>query len=888
MLRFDVNKIIVIIIAIVAVHTVAPDWCDWLMEGKIGGWLQAIYDFLDEYTGPRLIIAGLIAFTGLWWARRIYRDKDYRWYRPFILLLGFVILYDQNRLDFLTIIGDFSYRSLCLGLGIVIIIAMAFKIVDGKFHILEKTKAGIVEIKTRLKRKSSKEEEKEITKEHPKEKKPLGFSDDNIQPGATPASLKQYAWTISDLLLGTNIDEHSFAIGVTGEWGSGKTTFLELLASVMEGRAELVRFNPWMCRTPEQVTDDFFASLQQQLSGRHSSLAKPIRDYARYISNATLSWGNGFLSKLTLAFPQDSLQEKKRRLSERFARLAEPVVVLIDDLDRLDRDEVFEVLRLIRNTADLRNVIYVVAYDKEYVTSVLSEKNIKDASAYLEKIFPVEIHQPKVEDFLIWQVLYNELLRINISESNFARQLFGLIGQNERQLIIKILGNYRQTKRFVRTYLLNVTYVQKAFRNEIKFLDLFWMELLQMYDKAVYDSLSKNPEKFLYRSDNRYILRPHIAKDIYVSKEEEKKAYEGERFWKEETPKLLEELFGKLVRPKATSICYAENFDKFFALGVSPYKVSLFDLKCLLTKKGEEETIIRQWIDNGKYYASISYQLDSVQTGRLNDDQFESYIKGILYFAMVVGEKGLDYGRVAKSMIEKKNFNYAWHAKGRSVALKWYEDRIAEHKDLVIITRMLKRAYVPVEIDENQKQIPGAPLLISNSDVKDLLKKAMDAYLIIHPEVNALSIFDEKSEMGAIFSNCSVLDVEGHPYEEFDFWENVSYEVLHKYLSKQPKQPFEQYRKAHQAMFIEENMPTWSKDPAIQDYYERLEEDRGFRMSAYFGTANSPFEKYLEAFFTKETQVKVEEKKTEKETGETRKKSKSKQLEKGTYNRKKK
>ena len=71
MLRFDVNKIIVIIIAIVAVHTVAPDWCYWLMEGKIGGWLQAIYDFLDEYTGPRLIIAGLIAFTGLWWARRI-------------------------------------------------------------------------------------------------------------------------------------------------------------------------------------------------------------------------------------------------------------------------------------------------------------------------------------------------------------------------------------------------------------------------------------------------------------------------------------------------------------------------------------------------------------------------------------------------------------------------------------------------------------------------------------------------------------------------------------------------------------------------------------------------------------------------------------------------
>lgn len=884
MLKFDVKKIIVILITIVAVHTLAPDWCDWLMDSKMGGWLQKTYDFLDKYKGPRLIIAGFITLTGLWWARHIYRDKDYRWYRPLLLLLGFVLLYDQNSLNFLTIIGDCSYRTLCLWLGIGIVIIMAFKTVDGKFHIIEKSEAWIAWIKTLLKRKLPKEE----TKEESKGRKPLGFSDDNIQPGATPASLKQYAWTISDLLLGTNLNEHSFAIGVTGEWGSGKTTFLELLASVLVCRAELVRFNPWMCRTPEQVTDDFFASLQQQLSGRHSTLAKPIRDYARYISNANLSWGNGFLSRLTLAFPQDSLQEKKRRLSERFAKLEKPVVVLIDDLDRLERDEVFEVLRLIRNTADLRNVIYVVAYDKEYVTSVLSEKNIKDASAYMEKIFPVEIHQPKVEDFLIWQVLYNELLRINISEGNFARQLFGLIGQNERQLIIKILGNYRQTKRFVRTYLLNVTYVQKAFRNEIKLLDLFWMELLQMYDKAVYDSLSKNPECLLYRNDNRYILRPHIAKDIYVSKDEEKKAYKGDCFWKEETPKVLEELFGKLVRPKTTSICYVENYDKFFALGVSPYKVSQFDLKCLLTKKGEEETIIRKWIENGKYYASISYQLDSVQTSRLNDDQFESYIKGILYFTMVVGEKGLDYGRVAKSMIEKKNFNSAWYTKGRSVVLKWYEDRIAEQKDLVIITRMLKRAYVPVEMDENQKQIAGAPLLISNRDVKDLLKNAIDAYLNIHPEVNALSIFDEKSEMGAMFSNCSVLEVEGHPYEEFDSWENVSYEILHKHLLKQPKLPFEQYREAHQSMFIEDNMPTWSDDPAIQDYYERVEENRGFRMSAYFGTANSPFEKYLEAFFTKDTQVNVEEKKAKKDSIETKKKSKSKLLEKRAYKSKKK
>ena len=77
--------------------------------------------------------------------------------------------------------------------------------------------------------------------------------------------------------------------------------------------------------------------------------------------------------------------------------------------NNLERDEVFEVLRLIRNTADLSNVIYMVAYDKEYVTCVLEEKNIKDSSAYLEKIFPLEIHLPKVDEDMIWKVLYTEI-----------------------------------------------------------------------------------------------------------------------------------------------------------------------------------------------------------------------------------------------------------------------------------------------------------------------------------------------------------------------------------------------------------------------------------------------------------------------------------------------
>ena len=880
MFKVDFKKIIIIVIAIAAVHGIAPNWCKWLMDSALGDKLNAIYVFLNKYIYLNAIVASLIVICGVLWSWHIIKDKDFRWYRPILVILGFIILYDQNTLAFVKLSENINYRDLAAIIGVTAFISMGYKCLDYKFFISDKIIKWYREIKERF-----------VVSKEVKPDQKAGFSDDNIRPEAVPASLRQYAQMIADLLFGTNIKEHSFALGITGEWGSGKTTFLELLASLLSKKTEIVWFNPWMCRTPEQVTDDFFASLQQQLSPRHSSLAKPIRDYAKYISNATLSWGYGFLSKLTFAFPQESLQEKKARLSDRFAKLRKPVVVLIDDLDRLERDEVFEVLRLIRNTADLKNVIYIVAYDKEYVTSVLSEKNIKDASSYMEKIFPVELHQPKVEDYLIWQTLYNELLRVKVSEGNFARQLFNHIGQNEKKLIIKILGNYRQTKRFVRLYLMNVTYIQRAFRNEIKLLDLFWMELLQMYDKKVYDTLCREPEVLLYRDEDRYILRPKITNVAYYTEKEKKQAYEGEVIWKDGTPQILDELFGKLLRPINTSVCYTENFDKFFALGVSPYKVSLHELKCLLTKKGEEESIIRQWINGGKYYASISHQLDSVKTVNLSDEQLESYLKGILYFGMVVGENGLDYGRVVKSSLEKRNFHSQQYSKARTIVLKWYDDVIAQQKDLLIIAGMLKRAYVPTEIEEN-REVPGIPILITNEDIKSRLKVAMEVYLNMHPEMNALSIFYEKSEMGIMFSNCSVLEVEGHPYEELDHWENVAYEVLERHFVNQPKMPFSVYQEAHQNMFMDD-MPEWSNDPEFQDYYDNAQENREFRMNAYFGTSNGPLERYINSFFVKDEErnndqdKKTAKKNTEDRQASVKKMSKTKQLAKGVFKGKK-
>lgn len=868
--KLDIKYIIPFVLAAIGTHDIAPDWCCWIMRGTMGMWLQAVYNFLSEYQLFSAILAIGIAFCGLWWAWHILKDKDFRWYRPAILLWGYIIINDHNTLQFVPLGDDLDYRNLFNFVGAFLTVTMVVKAIDRFFPFVEDVEQRV--------------QHKIISRKHETNTdNGTGFPTDDFKVQHSPKALQQYAEVISEQLLGTSLKEHSFAVGITGEWGSGKTTFLDLLETKLAGKAEIVKFNPWMCRTPEQVTDDFFASLQHQLSPRHSSLSKPIRDYAKYITNATLSWGHGFLSKLTLAFPQESLQEKKKRLSERFLMLSKPVVVIIDDLDRLESSEVFEVLRLIRNTADLKNTIYVVAYDKEYVTRVLEAKNIMNSTAYLEKIFPVELHQPKVEDYQLLQVLYSDLKRLQLMSGKFADELYKRLNENDKQLIVKILGNYRQIRRFVRVYSLNVQYIQNVFANEIKLTDLFWMELLQIYDKSLYDTLAHEPYKLLYLKNGRYCLRPGILPNQYTLEEEKEYAYEDEPIWKDESVYILNKLFGKYIKVKAISISFRDNYDKFFTLGVSPYKLSRQEFQNLFKNQGKEEITVKGWLDEGKYFSSICHQMKLCDIKKINDDGLKTFIYGVLSYRLIMGEKGYDTMQSIKPMLLKEKYSSIQLKKGRTLIIDWIKEKIKQHRSPVVVTAILQGFYSPTEYDETQCPNHIEPFLITNADVESLLKDAMRDYLKCHSELTALSFFEEKSEAGRVFGNCCVKTDDSMIDDELDSWKQVVLDIITNYFKGYKKIPFEKQDEAYDKMFMD-NMPEWSEDPYEQNFYQDAYENRNMRLNAYFGSNNELYKEFINTCFTNKEESKNEDKEKKAHEKETnKKKSKIKLLKKGKY-----
>ncbi len=56
------------------------------------------------------------------------------------------------------------------------------------------------------------------------------------------------------------------------------------------------------------------------------------------------------------------------------SQLDKPIVIVLDDIDRLSTNEIREVFKLVRLTASFPNIIYVLAFDRLRVELALQEQ----------------------------------------------------------------------------------------------------------------------------------------------------------------------------------------------------------------------------------------------------------------------------------------------------------------------------------------------------------------------------------------------------------------------------------------------------------------------------------------------------------------------------------
>lgn len=407
---------------------------------------------------------------------------------------------------------------------------------------------------------------------------------------------ENYSNVLISRLENTDLSQENFAIGITGSWGTGKTTFLKTFKNSMDNHFIIVDFEAWQSNSPAMLIKDFFHCLSSTLGASGSKL-----DVSRYLKVLKDYDNSGTLNILHSLYPSEnpSIILEKEKIEQQLALLNKPVVILIDDADRMERNELMELLRIIRVTANFKNIIFVVTYDKNYVIEMIETKGIKRGSEYLRKIFPLEISLPYTSGAMIPSLLIQEMRHQNFPD-NFIEEVWKQMqvvkyGIGPEHFITVFLKNFRDVKNFVNILIMASDLIKESsIENEISYKDLFWIEIIRTYRYDVYEILRVNPIRILDKQKSRsnsgwlYTYIDSFSIQTSSDSEEKKKREQFKQDQDAEVELVLHILFGPQSKNK-TSIRRLNNYQKYFSYRMPSNIVSNQDFEDLMNMEDEEK-----------------------------------------------------------------------------------------------------------------------------------------------------------------------------------------------------------------------------------------------------------------------------------------------------------
>jgi hypothetical protein len=297
-------------------------------------------------------------------------------------------------------------------------------------------------------------------------------------------------------MLSLDVSE-GIVVGVLGPWGSGKTSFINLARRHLEAAGILVfDFNPWMFSGAEQLIESFFVELSAQLKIRPglAEVGKHLEDYGEIFSG--LGWlplvgpwiergrlATTILSKV-LQRRKEGAGSRRAKVERALAALQKPIVVVLDDVDRLATSEIRDVFRLVRLTASFRNVIYLVAFDRARVENALSEPGIPGRD-YLEKILQVAVDLPAVAP----EVLNRQIL-LAIDKALSTIDDKGLFDENSwPDVFIEVVRPLIRNMRDVRRYAVAVHGTVRDLEGRVALVDVLALEAIRLFLPDAYNQI---------------------------------------------------------------------------------------------------------------------------------------------------------------------------------------------------------------------------------------------------------------------------------------------------------------------------------------------------------------------------------------------------------------
>lgn len=389
-----------------------------------------------------------------------------------------------------------------------------------------------------------------------------------------------------------------FVIAISGAWGFGKSTMLNFLVHYLQQKPEteqpiIINFNPWLFTGDEDITRRFVKQLQISLSDLKAlpkGFRKRIADFVKAVSEIPIPYAQAGKAVVKLFDNQQKdTYELKEELEETLEDKHPRIVVTIDEIDRLNSDDIMQLFRLLKAIPNFNNVVYVLAFNQKVIDQTISEAQNIPGEIYLDKIIQAYFELPIPDKSLLRKLLFEKL---NVIFANASKQIFDANHWSNiySQGIDYFICNPRDILRL--TNILTVTY--PVAEGDVNPADMIAIESLRVFRPEIYDIIRKNPSFFAGYVD--------IHKNSLPTIEELKNFHNS---WlaqlveadKEPIKKLLIHLFPKLesvyyqtyydvqhesLWRKHLRICSRDNFANYFRLTLKVDKFSDIEMKSIL------------------------------------------------------------------------------------------------------------------------------------------------------------------------------------------------------------------------------------------------------------------------------------------------------------------
>jgi hypothetical protein len=374
--------------------------------------------------------------------------------------------------------------------------------------------------------------------------------------------------TLAKTIIG-NSPKKSFSIAINGEWGSGKTTYLDILKKELEDRKGdidlvIIRFQPWEWVGENDIFKAFFDELSKNLPEHNDQLIRDIEKYTQLIlgKGDDSDVSEKVLQVFGLQPIPKTISAYRDAINTTITCYNKKIVVMIDEIDRLDGEEILKTLKLIRSVADFKNTYFITAFDYQFVLEAITSETINRPADYLNKFFQQTITIPSNKGDSIKELIKKTICDAITLEENEQKELEDILMSDtfhveknshgsQSELLSKTIRNMRQLKILANNFAITYHLVKK----ECDIFSIFYLELLKIYDNNTYFLLVNTPEALKYsKSNNEHLL----FDELFYKEKTGSKEIDGH------SKMILERIFPKSTHTLTNkSVAYAYNFRKY-------------------------------------------------------------------------------------------------------------------------------------------------------------------------------------------------------------------------------------------------------------------------------------------------------------------------------------